>query len=164
MNKAAKFTSSVSAPKGERVILIERRFAAAPALVWRAHVEPDLIRQWWSGPMPPDLTVCEIDLRPGGEWHFVQRAPDGSLYPFRGRFLDIEAPRRIVQTFRYDAEGFRDHESVEILNLYDDPAGTRIAAISVHATTEGRDGMLASGMEQGMEETYRNLDKLLARL
>ena len=57
------------------------------------------------------------------------------------------------------------HVSVETAT-FEDLGGdrTRVVTTSVFHTTEERDGMLASGMEGGLNETYARLDELLARL
>jgi uncharacterized protein YndB with AHSA1/START domain len=102
-----------------------------------------------------------MDVRPGGAWRFVLREPDGGESAFHGTFREVVAPERIVQTFEW--EGMPGHVSVETATYEDLGGRTRLVTTSVFPTREERDGMLASGMEQGMRETYGRLDDLLAR-
>lgn len=85
----------------EREIAFTRICAAAPARVFAAWTTPDDLREWW-GCAGSRLTVCEVDLRPGGGWRFVMRMPDGSDHPFKGVYRGIVLARRLVYTECYD--------------------------------------------------------------
>jgi uncharacterized protein YndB with AHSA1/START domain len=100
-------------------------------------------------------------VRVGGDWRFVSDGPDGS-HAFRGTYRAIEPPEKIEQTFEW--EGMPGHIIVETATFEDLGDGrTMVRTHSLFHTTEERDGMLASGMEVGMNETYERLDELLAR-
>jgi uncharacterized protein YndB with AHSA1/START domain len=143
----------------DREIHIERVFAAPRDRVFAAFTDPALIPAWWG---PRDLTtvVDQMDVRAGGSWRFVARTPDGSETGFRGTYREVTPPERIVQTFEW--EGMPGHVSVETATFEDLGDRTRIVTTSIFHTTEERDGMLGSGMERGMNETYARLDELLA--
>jgi uncharacterized protein YndB with AHSA1/START domain len=149
----------VTAP-GDREIRVERVFDAPPDRVFAATTEPEAIEQWW-GPLGTTAVVERMDVRPGGAWRFVLREPDGGESAFHGTFREVVAPERIVQTFEW--EGMPGHVSVETATYEDLGGRTRLVTTSVFPTREERDGMLASGREQGMRETYGRLDDLLAR-
>ncbi len=76
-----------------------RVFDAPRELVFKAHVDPALIAQWW-GLRSNTTIVDQLDARPGGKWRFVQRRPDGSEEGFRGEFREIVPPERFTWTFR----------------------------------------------------------------
>jgi uncharacterized protein YndB with AHSA1/START domain len=99
---------------------------------------------------------------PGGQWRFVARDADGSETAFRGVYREVTEPERIVQTFEW--EGMPGHVSVETAEFEDLGERTRVVTRSLFHTTEERDGMLGSGMERGMNETYARLDELLERV
>jgi uncharacterized protein YndB with AHSA1/START domain len=143
----------------DREIHIERVFDAPRDRVFAAFTDPALIPAWWG---PRDLTtvVDQMDVRAGGSWRFVARTPDGSETGFRGTYREVTPPERIVQTFEW--EGMPGHVSVETATFEDLGDRTRIVTTSIFHTTEERDGMLGSGMERGMNETYARLDELLA--
>lgn len=143
----------VSTPS-DREIVMTRVFEAPRELVFEAHMSCDHLRHWW-GPRRYELSVCQMDFRPGGAYRFVQRAEDGGEHGFRGQFREIVSPERIVWTFEY--EGMPGHVSVQTLNLEDIGGKTRLTARSVFDSVEDRDAMLQSGMEEGAAETYDRL-------
>jgi uncharacterized protein YndB with AHSA1/START domain len=79
----------------QRELVITRTFDAPRHLVFAAWSEPESLAHWW-GPKGFTLPKCEVDFRPGGLFHFVMRGPDGKDYPFRGSYLEIVEPERIV--------------------------------------------------------------------
>jgi uncharacterized protein YndB with AHSA1/START domain len=144
--------------QGDREIITERVFEAPRERVFQAFIDPELIPRWW-GRRQDTTTVDKMDVREGGDWRFVTEAPDGS-HAFRGTYRVIEAPEKLEQTFEW--EGMPGHVVVETATFEDLGGRTRVRTRSPFHTTEERDGMLASGMEQGMNETYERLDELLA--
>jgi uncharacterized protein YndB with AHSA1/START domain len=86
---------------------------------------------------------------------------DGSEIGFLGAYREVTAPERIVQTFEW--EGMAGHVSVETAEFEDLGDRTRMVVTSVFHTSSERDGMIASGMEGGMNETYDRFDEVLAR-
>jgi uncharacterized protein YndB with AHSA1/START domain len=148
------------AAEGEREIVTERVFDAPRERVFQAFIDPELIPQWW-GRREDQTTVDKMDAREGGDWRFVTDGPDGS-HAFRGTFRAIEPPERLEQTFEW--EGMPGHVVVETATFEDLGGGrTKVSTHSRFDTRDERDGMLASGMEIGMGESYDKLDELLAR-
>ena len=145
----------------EREIRIEREFDAPRDRVFAVYTDPEMIPEWW-GPHGTTTIVDKMDVRPGGSWRFVGRGADGSETAFRGTYREITPPERIVQTFEW--EGMPGYVSVETATFEDLGDRTRVTTTSIFHTAEERDGMLASGMEGGLNETYARLDELLARL
>jgi uncharacterized protein YndB with AHSA1/START domain len=146
---------------GDREIRIVREFDAPRDRVFAVFTDPALIPEWW-GPRGTTTVVDEMEVRAGGRWRFVCRNQDGSEDGFRGVYREITEPERIVQTFEW--EGMPGHVSVETAEFEDLGERTRVTTTTVFHTPEERDGMLQSGMEGGMQETYARLDELLARL
>ena len=151
--------AAVTTP-GDREIHVERVFEAPRERVFAAHTDPALIPEWW-GPKGTSTVVAEMDVRSGGRWRFVIRSADGSETGFRGVYREVVDPERIVQTFEW--EGLPGHVSVDTATFEDLGERTRVISTSVFHTPEERDGMLGSGMEGGLNETYERLDELLAR-
>jgi len=144
----------------DREIHIVREFDAPRDRVFAAYTDPALIPEWW-GPRGTTTIVDVMDVRPGGQWRFVARNADGTETAFRGAYREVTEPERIVQTFEW--EGMPGHVCVETAEFEDLGERTRVVTTSLFHTTEERDGMLGSGMEVGMNETYARLDELLAR-
>ncbi|HEX2126502.1 MAG TPA: SRPBCC family protein [Thermoleophilaceae bacterium] len=145
----------------DREIRIERVFDAPRDQVFSVYTDPELIPEWW-GPRDTTTVVDQMEVRNGGSWRFIMRNSDGSESGFRGTYREVTPPERIVQTFEW--EGMPGHVSVETATFDDLGDRTKVTTVSLFHTTEERDGMLASGMEGGLNETYARLDELLARL
>jgi uncharacterized protein YndB with AHSA1/START domain len=154
-------TKAIITTPADREIHVERVFAAPRDRVFAVYTDPELIPEWW-GPHGTTTIVDQMDVRPGGGWRFVSRDSDGSETAFRGTYREIAPPERIVQTFEW--EGMPGHVSVETATFEDLGDRTRVRTVSIFHTTEERDGMIASGMEGGLNETYDRLDAVLARL
>lgn len=152
-------TATITTPT-DREIRIERVFDAPRDRVFATFTDPELIPEWW-GPRDGTTVVDRMDVRAGGSWRFVARGDDGET-AFRGTYREVTPPERIVQTFEW--EGMPGNVAVETATFEDLGDRTRVTTISLFHTNEERDGMLASGMERGLNETYARVDELLARL
>lgn len=142
----------------DREIRAERIFNASPSRVWRALTEPSQLARWWCRGNP--MVVERFALERGGHWRFVEHSPDG-IHGFEGRFRRVEPPHVLEQTFEWD--GAPGHVAVERTTLEDLGDGrTRLVTVSLFHTAEDRDAMLNAGMEDGMNQSYAALDRLLA--
>jgi uncharacterized protein YndB with AHSA1/START domain len=140
------------------IIRITREFAATPAQLLRAHLDPDLFARW-VGPHGIETRIDHWDARTGGSWRFVN-AHDGMEFGFHGCFHEVRDDR-IVQTFTF--EGMPDEVSLETMTFEDLGDGrTRLRSQSLCDSMEGRDAWLRSGMESGVNDGYAKLDALLA--
>ncbi len=86
-------------------VVFERVFDAPRDLVWQVYTDPAHIARWW-GTHGSTTEVLEMDLRPGGSWHYVSHAPDRGPIGFRGDYLEVDPPGRIVRTFAVDVPDF----------------------------------------------------------
>ena len=157
MHSSAK--AKITTPT-DREIRIERVFAAPRERVWRAMTDPNLVAQWWG--RGNKLVIEKFEPKRGGHWRFVEHSPDG-VHGFEGRFREVTPPERVVQTFEWD--GMPGHVIVEHMTLEDLGDGrTRLITVSLFHTTEERDGMLQSGMEGGLNQSYAALDDVLSQM
>ncbi|MFF0817467.1 SRPBCC family protein [Rhodococcus sp. NPDC003318] len=153
---AAQATVTTS---GDRDCHVERVFDAPRDRVWAAYTDPELVAQWWGRGNPLDVETWELEV--GGHWRFVEHH-DGGSDGFEGRFREVMPQERLVYSFEWD--GMPTHASIDAVDFVDlDGERTRIVVESLFLTTEDRDGMLGSGMEEGMNASYAALDALLAR-
>src|SRR5688572_21544177 len=83
----------------DREIQLTRLFDAPRALVFEAMTRPEHVRQWW-GRLGDGYSVpeCDIDLRLGGRWRFVNLTPKGIRVVFSGEYREIKPPERLVFT------------------------------------------------------------------
>ncbi len=142
------------------LVRITREFDAPVAKVFRAHTDPELVKQWL-GPRGHEMRVENWDCRTGGAYRFVHLS-DGNEHWFHGSFHEVRPEDAvIVQTFTY--EGFPDGVALERLTLEDLGDGrTRLVTTSLVDSFEGRDAFVASGMEEGVVQGYERLDEVLA--
>jgi uncharacterized protein YndB with AHSA1/START domain len=142
----------------DREIRTERIFDAPRERVWRAYTDPAQVAQWWGRGNQLDIERMEVER--GGHWRYVEHTPDG-VEGFEGRYREVTPPERLVQTFEWD--GMPGHVLVTTTTFEDLGDGrTRLISLSLFHTTEDRDGMMKSGMEHGLNQSYAALDALLA--
>lgn len=159
MNKA-----KVTANPGESTILIERVFDAPREKFFKVVTNKDLIHKWWIGP-GYDVVCDELDAREGGKWRYVQKMKDGAEFAFFGVFHEVAQNERVVQTFEFTGLPERGHVILEKMELEDAENGkTKMKVTQAYFSVQDRDGMLQSGMEAGMQNTYDTLEKLLSEV
>ena len=143
---------------GDREVRIERIFNASRDRVWQAMTDPKLVAQWWG--RGNKLVIEKLEVERGGHWRFVEHA-HGATHGFEGRFSEVSPPERLVRTFEWD--GMPAHVALETATLEDLGDGrTRLVTTSLFMTAQDRDGMMQSGMEGGLNESYEALDRVLA--
>jgi uncharacterized protein YndB with AHSA1/START domain len=158
MSATTKRETEISAHPTLPIITIVREFDAPPQLVHRAHTEPELFAKW-VGPHSLDTRIDTWDCRTGGSWGYTA-VHDGQGYRFFGSFHEVR-PDRIIQTFSWEGA---DGVALETLWFEDLGEGrTRLRSQSLCDSVEGRDAMMSSGMDVGVNEGYEKLDELLAR-
>ena len=151
----------VSTPSGQEIQLT-RLFNAPRHLVFEAMTRPEHVREWW-GRLGDgySVPVCEIDLRVGGTWRFVNRHPKGEA-TFYGEYREIAPPSRLVFTEIF-AE-FPDSVSVVTAEFSEEGGKTRMTATVRYESSEVRDMVLGSGMSRGAGISYDRLEDLVAEL
>ena len=161
VHAANRDTFEVSTP-GTREIRLTRLFDAPPALVFEAMTRPEHVREWW-GRLGEGYSVptCEIDLRVGGKWKFVNRHPGGDA-TFYGEYLELDPPARVVFTEIF--EEYPDSPSVVTSELIEEGRRTRLIATVRYPSQMVRDIVLGTGMEKGAGISYDRLEDLVAEL
>lgn len=143
-------------------IQLTRLFDAPRQLVFDAMTKPEHVRRWW-GRLGEgySVPVCEIDLRPGGAWRFVNRHPQGEA-AFHGEYREIAAPGRLVFTEIYDP--FPDNGSIVTQTLTEERGKTRLTVTALYESLAVRDMVLKTGMEKGAALSYDRLEDVVAEL
>ncbi|MCG8408014.1 MAG: SRPBCC family protein [Phycisphaerales bacterium] len=142
-------------------IRIVRTFDAPVKLVWRAHTEPELVKQWMTGPPDHSLPVCEIDFRVGGKARYVWKNPQFEM-GMTAEFKEIVEHERIVHTEVFDGwpEG-----STTVTTTFVESKGRTTATVEIeYQSQEVRDQAMQPGFKEGFEASYETLDKLLPNL
>jgi uncharacterized protein YndB with AHSA1/START domain len=107
------------------------------------------------------MPICEIDLRPGGEWHFLWRRPDGDELEMRGVYREIVPPERLVNTESWGGEWPETENTVQ---LFEVNGATTVTTTILYPSKEARDAAIATGMADGAERSYGLLDEYLRTL
>ena len=153
--------TQIDAPAGVPFIDITREFDAPRDLVFRAYSDPELIVQWL-GPRKYTMDLDAWDVRDGGTWRYTHRDEQGNAYGFHGVFHGDQSADGMVQTFEFD--GWPGHVSLESITFEDRGGKTVIHNHSTYQSVADRDGMIESGMEEGMNDGFDRLDEVLAKL
>ncbi len=140
-------------------VRITRAFEAPRHLLWRAHTEPELMRRWLLGPDGWVMTACENNLVVGGSYRNAW-APtgdtEGQPFGFEGENLVIDPERRMVTTERMTGAPFPPNTN----DLsFDEVDGVTLMTLFItYPDAAQRDMILATGMTDGMETSYRRLE------
>ena len=148
-------------------VLVKRSFDAPVKLVWRAYMEPGLMRRWCSGLPGWSMPVCEMDMRVGGKYRWRWRSDEnGQEFGFTGEVLEVVPTARIVHTQIYDPGdlGYSMGGEPSIITVTFQEAGgiTNVETSIKYASKADRDEAFSTGMTDGMEMSYKQLDDLLA--
>jgi uncharacterized protein YndB with AHSA1/START domain len=153
--------ATIEADPNVPTIRIIRDFDAPPDRVFRAWIDPELVVRWL-GPKSSEIRIDQWNARTGGNYRYASVQDGEEVAAFYGSFHEVRPSERLVQTFTW--EGMPDGVSLETMMFEDLGDGrTRTVGLSVVDSFEGRDAIMASGMDVGVNEGYEKLDTLLAQ-
>lgn len=138
----------------DREVVITRVVDAPRTLVWEVWTDPEHVPNWLLGPEGWTMPVCEIDLRPGGAWHYVWRKADGSELDMRGSYREVTPPERLVSTESWGGDW---PETLNTLTLTDEAGKTTITQTVLYPSQEARDAALETGMKDGAAQSFDRL-------
>ena len=141
-------------------MIVTRKFAASPELVFRAHTEPALIQKWLLGPDGWTMPVCVIEPKPGGRIRYEWKDQNGNGFHLTGEVVELIPFSKIVHVERMHLPDPTPDNHVET-RFEADGRGTLMTMQMALPNEQARTMMLATGMEHGMEDSYARLDKLL---
>jgi uncharacterized protein YndB with AHSA1/START domain len=159
--------TQVTLPSDHEVRVV-RAFHAPRDLVYKAYTTPALLQQWLLGYPGWTMPVCEMDLRVGGAYRWRFRSiEDRKEFGFHGEYRVVEPNRRIVHTEYYDPGSFggdMGNGALIAIELTERDGVTTLSMLMDYYTKEARDAAVATGMTDGMEASYQQLDQLLPAL
>lgn len=148
------------APFGDREILVTRGFDAARERVFEASTQPEILKRWLLGPPGWEMPVCEVDLKVGGQYHYLWRNAQGGQFEVKGVFREIEHPERIVHTESFEPRWYPGEALVT--SILTEQAGKTTLSLRLRfESRDARDAVLDSDMENGLAISYERLDELL---
>jgi uncharacterized protein YndB with AHSA1/START domain len=159
-------TATVTLPTDEQ-ILVRREFDAPKHLVWQAFTTPELVKRWWNAKRG-EMTVAEIDLQVGGKWRYVMVTDDGMEVGFHGEYREVVPGERIVSTETYEGVppevSEEDATTVNTASFEEADGRTTLTILVQAKSKETRDAIIASGMEDGLQDALDLLEEVAVSL
>jgi uncharacterized protein YndB with AHSA1/START domain len=160
------FKAQVSQPS-DREVKVVRAFKAPRDLVYKAYTTPDLLRRWLGDPPRWEMPVCEMDVRVGGKYRWRWRSnSDGKEFGFHGEFKEVSAPSKLVHTEYFDPRdvGGDMGDGATVAVEFTEVNGiTTMTTLIAYGNKRSRDAAVATGMTDGMEQSYQLLDAVLTK-
>jgi len=140
--------------------VVTRVINAPPAAVFDAWTIAELFQEWW---VPKSfglhLLSCHLDVRVGGTYCLTFRHPAvGEPMPFHGRYLEVMPSARLVWT----NDEIGGAGQISTVTFEAEGNGTRVVLRDVYPSKESLDDAINSGSACDMDETFNQLDTLLA--
>ena len=156
--------TNITAEPGKQEFFITREVDAPRELVFKAFTDPKLYVQWL-GPRGLTMRLEKFEPRSGGSWRYISKDKDGNEYGFHGVNHEVLPPERLIDTFEYEGLPEKGHVALQTARFQELPSGrTKIMIQAVFQSVADRDGMIQSGAEKGITESYERLDELLEEL
>lgn len=157
----------------KKTLIIERTFPAPKARVWDAHSKPELLSRWW-GPKGWETEIKHMDFSVGGYWHYCMRCVDkaqGKYYGMeswgKSTYTAISPKDSISYTDEFCDDKAQANPDMPVsyttLELKEVGGDTQLTSITRYDTPEALSQVLEMGMEEGLRQTFDNLETLLAR-
>ncbi|WP_372814259.1 MULTISPECIES: SRPBCC domain-containing protein [Paenibacillus] len=157
----------------DHVLVLERVFDAPRELVFKAFSEAEHLKRWF-GPKGWPLTVCNIDFRPGGVWHFCMKCTDESQEYYgqeswgKAVYHEIVEPERIVYVDSFsDAEGNIVEgmpETLVTMTFVEHEGKTKLISHAQYASADALKTVMDMGMLEGIASTWDNLEEFLEEI
>lgn len=154
MTTANEIGATTFTTPSDREVVMTREVDAPRELVFDAWTKPEHVQQWMLGPSGWTMPVCEIDLRPGGAWHFVWGRADGPEMEMRGEYREVTPPERLVSTESWGGDW---PETINTVTLSEEDGKTTITQTVLYPSKEARDAALATGMKEGVSVSFDRL-------
>ena len=151
----------------ENKIIFTRTFKAKPQDIFQAYTDATLFKQWFH-PEGTTLEIYEFDVREGGSAFFAIHASQGSSYTVT-RYNEVRKPN-LMDYYDYFAtpDGEIDksmagmHNNIKIQDM--GGGVSQLTATSVLPDAKSAQQLLDMGVEEGMNSTFDNLERLLATI
>jgi uncharacterized protein YndB with AHSA1/START domain len=139
-------------------VVMTRVVEAPRTLVYDCFTKPEHLPHWLTGPEGWEMPICEMDVRPGGEWHWGWRTAGGDEMEMRGSYREVSPPDRLVSTESWGGDW---PETINTLVLSEQDGKTTITQTILYPSREARDRALGTGMKNGVDASFDRLDHYL---
>jgi uncharacterized protein YndB with AHSA1/START domain len=138
------------------VVRIERTFEAPVEDVFDAWTSPEVMRRWYHAAPDWETPVAEVDLRVGGTWRVLMRAPDGSEHELSGEYTEVERPHRLAMTCNFNDDPSNSEQLVE-LTFSESQGSTTVVLVNSRIPNEER----WTSQDRGWGSCLVNLERVL---
>lgn len=163
MSANNQFNSTTTKIEGLEMKM-ERFFMAPRELVFKMYTESEHIAKWW-GPNGWTTTNYQMDVKPGGVWHYCMRSEDGTEAWGKAIYQEVKVPEKLVYLDMFSDENGNDAEGMPVIKItmefVEEANGTKIISSSLFETPEELQKVVDMGVEQGMNESYDRLETYL---
>src|SRR5262245_15913323 len=147
------------AAPGNRVLRLERTFAAPAGEVVDAWTSAEVLRRWWPAGADWQTPVAEIDVRVGGGLRLVMRSPAGGEFGGCGEYLEVTPPERLVFTWTWD--GHEGHEGTQLVEVdFRERGDGSTTVVLMNRGLRGEES--GRSHREGWQASFDNLDRVLA--
>ena len=145
--------------KSERELVIKRTFYAPARIVFEAWTKPELLKRWWV-PKSAGLSLlsCEMDVRVGGRYRLEFGHEASKSMAFFGKYIEVTPHSRLVWTNEESDDG-----PVTTVT-FEETSGKMLLVLHELYPSKGALDVAIAGMEDGMPESFAQLDELLVTL
>lgn len=147
------------ATEGDTHVIVTRRFAAPPEMVYRAHTDAKIVQKWLLGPPGWTMPVCINEAKPGGKIRYEWSNGQGGFY-LTGEYISL-SPNKIVHVERMFMPDQTPDNHIETQFESDGAGGTLMTMRMTVPNKETRAAMLATNMDKGMEASYARLEEMV---
>lgn len=158
MDTSTSLHETVFTKPDDTLVIATRVFDAPRDVVWAAHTDPAYVPLWLAGTEGWTMPVCEIDLRPGGAWHWIWAGPGSESMEMYGEYTEVQPPERLVNTENWGGDW---PETINTLILTQENGVTTTVSSVRFPSPEAREKALATGMEEGWADANARLDRVL---
>lgn len=157
MTLTTQAATTFSTPS-DREFAFTRTFDGPRELVFDAWTKPEHISRWMLGPPGWTMPICEIDLRPGGAWHFVWRCDAGEEMEMRGVYQEVVRPERLVNTESWGGDWA---ETLNTVTFIEEAGKTTVTCTVLYPSQEARDAATQTGMKDGIIPSFDRLAEIV---
>ena len=155
MTTAPEVGATTLTTPSDREIVITRVFDAPRRLVFEVWTRPEHLPHWMTGRGDWAMTVCEIDLRPGGSYRLGWSGPGGAEMEITGVYEEVAPPGRLVFVEAWGGDWPQTHNT---LLLTEEDGLTTMSVTVLYPSQQARDAALETGMKDGMSAGFERLE------
>jgi uncharacterized protein YndB with AHSA1/START domain len=143
---------------GGLVLQLTGVLVASRERIFQALTTPADLAAWW-GPAGFTIPEVELDLRVGGRYRFTMQPPEGDAFHLAGEFLEVDAPSRLVYSFRWEEPDPDDRTTTVTLSLRDLDDATEVSLTQGEFATDARLELHRNGWTDSFDKLARFLQE-----